>query len=516
MQVNWKSSKISSKRISGKEWEDSRGRLLVMGDELDATFAEALGRDPASTTDIATKYENETPLSLDSFINDIREYLATKPTGFRLIFLVDEIGQYISRDPRTMLNLQTLIEDLAVAFNGRVWVMVTAQEEVTDMVKSMGSVQKSDYSKILGRFEIKVKLSSQNARDVIEKRLLRKKPETDKIIRDYFEQQGEVIKTRFTFPGDTSFSDKLLDEDSFARFYPILPYQVELFQNCLISLSNHGAFEGNYASLGARSMLSVFQNALIEIKDGEFGSFVPFDLFFEGTRPLMKAQPFHTIILLESKDEDPFSIRLLKLLYILKYESGFKTTVKNLAVLISKDSESDRRETERLIQNSLDRLARYNYVQEVNGVFEFQTDIQQEILKRIIATELNQGEIRNHIAEIFFDEMLGRNNFLKLKHDRTGLDFPYTKKIDGHDYKKPFGDIKLNLVTGAEEDYPTETELRTLSMAHYELVIALPKNRKLIEDVALLLRTHRFSSQAGTEQMSDEKQAVLASKKEGE
>lgn len=81
-----------------------------MGDELDAAFAEALGRDPASTTDIATKYENETPLSLDSFINDIREYLATKPTGFRLIFLVDEIGQYISRDPRTMLNLQTLIE----------------------------------------------------------------------------------------------------------------------------------------------------------------------------------------------------------------------------------------------------------------------------------------------------------------------------------------------------------------------------------------------------------------------
>lgn len=53
--------------------------------------------------------------------------------------------------------------------------MVTAQEEVTDMVKSMGSVQKSDYSNNSGRFEIKVKLSSQNARDVIEKRLLSKK-----------------------------------------------------------------------------------------------------------------------------------------------------------------------------------------------------------------------------------------------------------------------------------------------------------------------------------------------------
>lgn len=502
--------KEAFKRHSGKDWAESRKSLLTMRQELDAAFAEATG--DTSVFDIRKQYQQNAPLSVENFIEDIREYLKTKPTGFRLIFLVDEVGQYISRDPRTMLNLQTLVEDISVAFKGRVWVMVTAQEEVTEMVKDMTAAQKSDFSKILGRFEVKPKLTSQNAQEVIKRRLLKKTPEAKASLDSLFDQQGQVIKSKFTFPDETSYNKHLPTVESFTAFYPILPYQVELYQQCLISLSRHGAFVGNYLSLGARSMLGVFQSALERVKDAEKGNFVPFDLFFEGTKPLLKAQPFHTITKLEANDEDKFNVRILKVLYLLKYLNDFPASVRNLAVLMTEESDGSREEMEKKIQASLDYMVRYSWVQEVNGIYEYQTDIQQDVLNGIRSVSLTQGEMRNFVAEAIFTDKLSKNNILKLKHNRTGLNFPYSKKIDGHDHGSPFGEVKLHFITGTEDNYPSDTELFTLSMTPNELLIVLPPDRKLVEDVALCLRTTRYMQQNSSGQLSDEKSAVIQAK----
>ncbi len=502
--------KEAFKRHSGKGWEESRKSLLTMRQDLDAAFAEATG--DTSVFDIRKQYQQNTPLSVENFIDDIREYLETKPKGFRLVFLVDEVGQYISRDPKTMLNLQTLVEDISVAFKGSVWVMITAQEEVTEMVKTINAVQKSDFSKILARFEVKPKLTSQNAQEVIKRRLLRKTPEAKESLDTLFDQQGQVIKSKFTFPDDTNYNTHLLTVDSFTAFYPILPYQVGLYQKCLISLSDHGAFVGNYASVGARSMLGVFQSALERVKDAEKGSFVPFDLFFEGTSELLKTQPLHTIKTLVANHEEPFNVRILKVLYLLKYLNDFPATVRNLAVLMTEESDGNREEMEKKIQSSLDHMVRYSWVQEVNGIYEYQTDIQQDVLNGIRSVSLTPGEMRNFVADAIFTDKLSKNNLLKLKHNRTGLNFPYSKKIDGHDHGSPFGEVKLHFITGTEDNYPTDTELFTLSMTPNELLIVLPPDRKLVEDVALFLRTNRYMQQNSSGQLSDEKAAVIQAK----
>ena len=500
------------KRISGDEWTVARENLLVISDEIDRAFAEALDQDLDSVRGITDRYEKITQLSIDEFIKDIKQYLAIKPANFRLVFLVDEVGQYISHDNRTMLNLQTLIEDFSTAFENRVWVIATAQEELTEIIRNMNQTSQTDFSKILTRFTVKIKLSSSNAGEVIRKRLLYKKPDADQMLRGLFNSQAAVIKTKLTFAGTIEFNNKLPDEESFSSHYPILPYQVELFQKCLIALSIHGALEGSYTSVGARSMLGVFHYSLQMIREREVGNLVPFDHFFEGASELLKKQPYHSILVYENSKSDPFGVRLLKLLYLLKYVNGFTTTVKNIAVLMMDNTDQDRSQLEAEIQTSLDTLVRYNYVQEVNNIYEFQTDIQQDVVKGIKAISLQSGEIRNYVAEQFYSGMLAKNNILKLKHDRTGLEFPYTKKIDRHDFSKPYGEISLQLITGVEDNYPNETELSTLAMAPYELLVVLPKNNKLIEDVALYLKTNKYATQNKSLNSNDEKQSVISAK----
>ena len=69
-------------------------------------------------------------LSIEKFVSLVKEYCEKKGPNHHVIFLVDEIGQYIADDTQLMLNLQTIVEDLGTACRGKAWVIVTSQEDI--------------------------------------------------------------------------------------------------------------------------------------------------------------------------------------------------------------------------------------------------------------------------------------------------------------------------------------------------------------------------------------------------
>ncbi|MDZ7783114.1 MAG: hypothetical protein U5K56_09380 [Halioglobus sp.] len=71
-----------------------------------------------------------------------------------------------------MTNLQTMAESLATKCRGRAWIVVTAQEEIKNVVGELGKQQGNDFSKIQARFNNRMKLSSADVAEVIQKRLL--------------------------------------------------------------------------------------------------------------------------------------------------------------------------------------------------------------------------------------------------------------------------------------------------------------------------------------------------------
>lgn len=80
-----------------------------------------------------------------------------------MVFLVDEIGQYIGDDSKLMLNLQTVTEELGKECMGKAWVIVTSQQDIDSITKVKGN----DFSKIQGRFDTRLSLSSANVDAVI-------------------------------------------------------------------------------------------------------------------------------------------------------------------------------------------------------------------------------------------------------------------------------------------------------------------------------------------------------------
>ena len=51
-------------------------------------------------------------LSIEQLVTEIAEYINSKGKDFRLLFMVDEVGQYIGSDGSLMLNLQTIVEEI--------------------------------------------------------------------------------------------------------------------------------------------------------------------------------------------------------------------------------------------------------------------------------------------------------------------------------------------------------------------------------------------------------------------
>ena len=78
---------------------------------------------------------------------------------------MDEIGQYIGDNSGLMLNLQTVVEELGSKCLGKVWVIVTSQEDID----SVTHVKGNDFSKIQGRFNTRLSLSSASVDEVIKR-----------------------------------------------------------------------------------------------------------------------------------------------------------------------------------------------------------------------------------------------------------------------------------------------------------------------------------------------------------
>ena len=180
--------------INGSSWLDSRAAFAFFEDDVVAVLQSVLGMSEASARNWFNGEETN-ELSIAQLVTDIKEYVDGKGQDFRLLFMIDEVGQYIGDDGDLMINLQSLVEEIGAKCMGKVWVMVTSQEAIDSVVKIAGD----DFSKIQGRFHTRLSLSSSSVDEVIKKRVLAKTEEADMLLRMVYEKEAAVLKNLFTF-----------------------------------------------------------------------------------------------------------------------------------------------------------------------------------------------------------------------------------------------------------------------------------------------------------------------------
>ena len=116
----------------GKSWLEMRRAFAFNGKFIIPTLMEVLDM----SEDDAKAWFNDktaTEISIAQLVEDMKAYVDTKPANFRLLFMIDEVGQYVGTDTDMLLNL---IRKIGSGWEGRGWFLVGKEEE--DIKKNHG------------------------------------------------------------------------------------------------------------------------------------------------------------------------------------------------------------------------------------------------------------------------------------------------------------------------------------------------------------------------------------------
>ncbi|MBK6772729.1 MAG: hypothetical protein IPG78_11530 [Ignavibacteria bacterium] len=152
-----------------KSWEKGRESIFLNLHELIEIYCEikSISKDEARTN-VNNQIENY-KLDIEGFGELVTKYLESQQPGFRLVFTVDEVGQFIAENVKLMLSLQTIAETLSSKTKGKSFLIVTSQNDLNATIGDLNAKQLHDFSRIQGRFAIKIPLTSANADEVIQK-----------------------------------------------------------------------------------------------------------------------------------------------------------------------------------------------------------------------------------------------------------------------------------------------------------------------------------------------------------
>lgn len=390
---------------AGHTWEVGRVNTVFS----EALVSRALARLGHQVDQPFRSYREQMNLSAEAFAQDVASWLDRQGPHQRIAFFVDEVGQFIGDDSQLMLNLQTITEQLATHCPGRAWVFVTSQEELSGITAQMNERRSTDFSKIQGRFAIKVSLSTEEVTDVIARRLLTKSEQGTEELDTLWQRLGAGFPSMFRFPEGTKKYDNYLTRDSFVAKYPFVDYQFEMFTQAMRGLSDNDLFTGRHSSVGARSLLGVCQQIAQELTDDELGTVASFDRFYDGIAAMLKSDVKDNIgrAAQDSRTSDSFTMSVLKVLLLVRYVDSFQAYPRNIAVLLRRSLDQDATELEEHVVRALHILSDQVYVQrQADGTFAYMTNEEKEVRREISqiivesreVADLLRTDIRRHVG----------------------------------------------------------------------------------------------------------------------
>jgi len=436
----------------GGSWIAERDAFDFLRDEIVAALAVALKMSPESATKWFDDARDSFSINIEGFATLLRDYLSTKDPSHRIIFLVDEVGQFVGANTQLMLTLQTITEQLGTLCNGRAWVIVTSQEDIDAAIGEANKARSQDFSKIQGRFHTRLSLASSNTDEVIGERLLAKTEDAHAALRDVFESKGDIINNQLSFVGNALVMRSFRDAADYVANYPFSPYQFTLLQKIFEAIRRVGA-TGHHLSRGERSLLDAFQSAAKQNAERGITALVPLYDFYPSIESFLDTTVKRAIDQAgEDASLEPQDIRLLKVLFLIRHIADVvKPTVDNLATLCLSEIDADKLQLKRSVQQSLERLERQRLVNRNGEQWFFLTNEERDIAREIGHVEVSAAEKAKLLAEIVFEEVLSSQ--LKVRHRDTKGDYEFNRLLDGVPYRNANHALSLDVRTPLGDDY---------------------------------------------------------------
>ncbi len=319
----WNTFLSTAREVLKKDWTDAKNE-----EQADDHFSHVLHvmngeryRDPMSWIDSRAGSRTGAGTSVHEVVQAIEAMIALRAEGKALFLVVDEVSQYVHQDEGRMLKLQSFVSDLGQKLKGAVWLLATGQQKLEDQAEN------NNIGKLKDRFppQLRVHLGTTNIRDVVHKRLLRKKTEKESVLRDLFQKHRPDLKVY-------GYACEEITEEDFVEVYPMLPGHVDLLMQITSAMRTRSSrMRGDDHAI--RGLLQLLGELFREQKlaDGEVGQLVTLDAIFEVQHSALDADVQTTLARIFNHPEvrdDAVAQRAAKAVALLELiqEQGTQTT----------------------------------------------------------------------------------------------------------------------------------------------------------------------------------------------
>ncbi len=492
----------------GKSWLEMRRAFAFNGKFIIPTLMEVLD---LSEDDARVWFHDKTAteISIAQLVEDMKAYVDTKPANFRLLFMIDEVGQYVGTDTDMLLNLQSLTEKIGSECEGKIWVICTGQEAIDEIIK----VRADEFSRIQARFKTRLSLSSSSVDEVIQKRILKKKPEFEKMLEEVYEENDSVLRNLFSFRTDiVDIKKGFTGPFEFAENFPFIPYQFIIMQKVFAEIRKHGN-SGKHLSGGERSMLSGFQEAAQKIQERNEYALVPFFRFYDTVHTFLDGSIRRVIERCQKAADNGDGIEqqdvdVLKLLYLVRYVDDIPSNLDNIVILMADDIRVDKIIMREAVRRCLDRLMSQNYIGRTGDLYNFLTDEEQDIQREIRGINVDTASIVERIAQMIYGDIFTTKKFRYGKYD-----FAFDQMVDGITVGVATGGMRLRFLTVAT-DAIEKTDYRLMAESKGNEAIVVLADTPYYESLESAMKIRKYVKQRNVNQLPKSVQKIISDQQE--
>jgi hypothetical protein len=223
--------------VTGHEWRARRDKALAVNEASRALHEIDPENYPQADSYASTRPDVE--VSANSFTVRALELLERRrPELKRIMIILDEASQYVSRSVQRMLDLQGLAQAIQKQ-GGRLWLVATGQEALEDVVGALGD-KRVELARVNDRFapRLRVDLVPSDIEEVVSKRVLAKHEYGAAAVRELYDAHEHQLHANVALESPTRGAE--FTREDFVRVYPLVPYQIQLFIDSVSALRKAG------------------------------------------------------------------------------------------------------------------------------------------------------------------------------------------------------------------------------------------------------------------------------------
>jgi hypothetical protein len=322
------------KRLFKKEWAAEKGKVAFALSEASRVL-HSIEPDTYPMADSWVKaVKNKADITPGKLADRANELMKRRKPNHSLMFVVDEVGQFVARDVQKMLDLQAVVQNLGVKGRGKHWVVVTSQEKLGDVVTSLDD-KKIELARLMDRFPLQVHLEPSDISEVTSRRVLAKKAAAEKQLGKLFDDhRGRLTEhTRLT----ADFKLPELTRDGFIALYPLLPYQIDLIIQIVSGLRTQGGASKHVGGAN-RTIIKLAQQLLINpavnLADGKLGDLARLDQVYDLVEGNIGSEIRAKIAAISKDLEHPLAQPVAKVICLLQYVKSVHRSAENIAAAL--------------------------------------------------------------------------------------------------------------------------------------------------------------------------------------